>query len=233
MEECEAVKSFYLTFPAICAVIAGSGTGKTFLVDKILKQMDTVAPTSLPIGKFVLCYRYWQPIYDSMIATVKQRYPSCEILVFNEYPNSKLKDEEFWNVENGCMSFLVIDDQSDLIRDSFPLICRGLSHHKKICTVYISQDYSSESKIVKDALKNAQLFFLMRSAQSGPLLQDLNRRLYLYSPRFLASCFNKVIELGNAYSYLIIDKNPETEALCSVKTGIFSDEDKYVFQPRI
>ncbi len=199
----------------------------------MLSQLFSVVPNCPRIAKFVLVYRHFQKIYQMMIDTVKELFPDCEIEVFNGYPEGTLDKEDFWPQTNeNSQNFLIIDDCSDLIGKSFEVICRGLSHHLRITVVYISQDYVSEPKAVKNGLKNAGYFLLTKSSQSGLLLSDLNRKMFMYNPRFLSCCFDKIVSLSeSSYPYMLIDKTTDCDKDHAVRTGLFEGEHSYILSP--
>jgi hypothetical protein len=83
--------------------------------------------------------------------------------------------------------------------------------------------------VVKNGLKNAHYYILTKSTQSGLLLSDLNKKMFMYSPRFLSNCYEKIMK--KPYAYMVIDKTVDCDQNRSVRTGLFSGEDMYVFEP--
>jgi len=63
------------------------------------------------------------------------------------------------------------------------------------------------------------------------LLLDLNRKMFLYQPKFLANCYEKIMNCGNAYPYMIIDKTVDCDSRRCVRTGLFDDEYKFIYEP--
>jgi len=204
--------------------------GKTYFLYKFFKFLSEVTQDCPPVAKFVLCFRHKQPIYEKLMDVIRERFPDCEIVTFDRYPDEILGQEGFWDIPKGCQSILIIDDCSDLIGSSFEYLCRGLCHHKSISLFYVSQDHSGEPKVVKNALKNMTYLLLFKQNLSGLLLQDLNRRIFPYERRFLSQCYDKVMSQLGLYNYLLIDKSVGCDKYRSVKTGLFDDEPKMLFE---
>ncbi len=199
-----------------------------------MKNLEHVCSQPLPpIAKLVLVYRHQQPLYQYIVDTVREKYPDCEVVVFENWPEDTMKDDNFWKIAPGSQSVLVIDDMSRSIKGpAFEIICRGLSHHQRITVFYVSQDYASESKVVKDGLENCTYFILTKHSQQGHHLMILQKRLFPYQQRCLTNCFKACIEKvqwNHDFPYLIVDKNVHTMNN-DIKTGIFPGEHGFIFE---
>ncbi len=74
-------------------------------------------------------------------------------------------------------------------------------------------------------------YLLTKSAHSGSLLQDLNRKLHLYHPRHLANAYHLTMNDGRPYSYILIDTTIFSDPKSSVRMGLFPGELSYIYCP--
>ena len=232
MENVEFIDDFYFHLPNSVAIIGSSKSGKTSLLARILEQLPNVTCECPPVSKMVICYGHFQPIYYKMIESIKRLYPNVQIQLFNCYPDEQFQSQEFWNIPHGTQMIIIVDDLSEEIKPSFEKLLRGKLHHANATLFYLSQDHSSEPKVVKNALRNVNYYLLTKSAHSGILLSDLNRKTHLYCPRFLHSAYQKVMESrkGDIYPYLLIDLTVDGDPKNCVRTGIFEGEDAFIFR---
>lgn len=177
----------------------------------------------------MICFAHGQNIYQEMIQAVKQRDPEVEIHLFNNYPEKELSNPDFLKTPLGTQSLILIDDLSSEVKGSFVKLLRGGCHHDSVTCIYISQCFTGESKLAKIGLKNLQYIFLTRSAESGPLLVDLNKRLFMYKKQFLSRAYEKVMSKA-AYAYLCIDLSVQCENRNRVKTGFFPGENAFIYR---
>ena len=234
MEPAEYIDNFYLQLPNSVAIIGSSKSGKTTLLSRILDNLPFVTCECPPVSKMVICYGHYQPVYNKMIASVKKFYPNVEVEMHNGYPEEQFLSRDFWKIPNGSQMIIIMDDISDEIKPSFEKMLRGTLHHNSASLFYLSQDHSSEPKVVKNALRNVAYYFLTKSAHSGILLSDLNRKTHLYCPKFLFSAYSKVMERkkkDDIYPYLLIDLTVDGDTKNSVRTGIFDGEAAFIFRP--
>ena len=207
MEPAEYIDNFYLQLPNSVAIIGSSKSGKTTLLSRILDNLPFVTCECPPVSKMVICYGHYQPVYNKMIASVKKFYPNVEVEMHNGYPEEQFLSRDFWKIPNDSQMIIIMDDISD---------------------------HSSEPKVVKNALRNVAYYFLTKSAHSGILLSDLNRKTHLYCPKFLFSAYSKVMERkkkDDIYPYLLIDLTVDGDTKNSVRTGIFDGEAAFIFRP--
>ena len=235
MEPPEYIDNFYLQLPNSVAIIGSSKSGKTTLLSRILDRLPQVTCECPPVSKLVICYGHFQPVYNKIIASVKRHYPNVSVSTYNCYPEEQFQSEDFWKVPLGSQMILILDDLSEEIKPSFEKMLRGTLHHSNTTLFYLSQDHSSEPRVVKNALRSVGYYILTKSAHSGILLSDLNRKTHLYHPRFLFSAYKQVMDWkrkDGMYPYLLIDLTVDGDPKNSVRTGLFEEEDAFIFQPQ-
>ncbi len=60
---------------------------------------------------------------------------------------------------------------------------------------------------------------------------DLNRKLHMYHPRYLANAYNDAMSNGQTYNYILLDTTVFCDHKSSVRTGLFPDESSYIYRP--
>ena len=190
---------------------------------KLLDQINNVTTVCPPVSKIIICFGHYQLIYEKMIQSIKRQFPNSTSQMFNHYPEAQLQSKEFWKVPSGTQMILIIDDLCQEIKPSFEKILRGTCHHARVTLFYLSQDHSSEPKVVKNALKSVGYYILTKSGH-GTLLQDLNRKIQLYKPRFLYYAMQEAMK-DSEYPYIILDLNVSCAPENIVRTGLFLDSE--------
>lgn len=228
------IDSFHLKLPAIFAVIGSSRSGKTTWVRNLFRNLHDNIPNCPEIVSLILVFRHYQPLYQEIVNHIKDLYPAVSIKIFEEWPEKEILEREFWPPTNERQqSLIIIDDVGYMIKgEAFEALCRGISHHCNVSVFFLSQDLSSESKRVKNALKNANYFVLTKSSQHGPLLRDLQMKLFPYQKGYLSFAYEELLTKsceGGPYGYCVIDKQVSTEPKYSVKTGVLHGENGYIF----
>lgn len=232
MNTLEKTDSFYLKLPNSIAVIGSSRSGKSTLISRFLDQLSDVCVNCPHIARFTICYSSYQPVYDEMIASIERDNENVEVLLFNYYPEEKFQTKEFWEVPEGSMSLIVMDDMGGEVKSSFEKMLRVTLHHENATLLYLSQDHSGENEWVKRGLRSVGYYFLTKSSHSGILLSDLNRKLFLYSPRLLARAYEEVMKVkSDIWPYLLLDLTVDCDDESRIRTGIFKGETGRIYRP--
>lgn len=122
---------FWLRSPFTSCIIGPSKSGKTVLLDKLIAGWDWVG-CGAKIGRLVLLYDCWQPIYDDMLARVP---PEVEIVVRRGFPVEEARADKLFK-KSTRTTLVVIDDLSTEmesnkeIRQAVSRLFRVLSHHR-------------------------------------------------------------------------------------------------------
>ena len=224
----EICPDFYFKLPNSIAFLGSSKSGKTTMVARFLRYLDKITCECPPIAKLVIAYAHYQPIYEEMIESVRRLYPTVRVQMFDHYPEEQFQSQEFWKVPCGYQTLIILDDLNEEVGKSFEKMLRGTLHHNNASLFYISQCHSSESEVVRKGLRNINYYIILKSSHSGILLSDLNRKIFLYKPKFLISVYDSLLSKC-CYPYLIIDLTTSPDQ--SVKTGVFPNEESYIFKP--
>jgi hypothetical protein len=230
--------SFYMKFPARCVFVGSSSSGKSTLALRLVQQLDYVSGEECPeIARFILCYQYYQPMYEQLIEAVRRRNPDAEILSFEGYPEERFGRADFWQLSGGGggdrMTFLFLDDVENGVGRSFLDLFQGRSHHARVNVFFLHQDHTTSPPLVKRALRNTDYFFITRSSFNGILLRNLNTRIFPYNPRFLQGIYDWILQNVDhaGYPYMLICLPPSTEPAYTVRTGILKDQQPIMFIP--
>ena len=212
------------------AILGKTNTGKTTLLAKILDRLPEITTECCPISKLLIAYSHYQPIYEEMARSIQRDNPQCNVQIYNGYPEEFFNDTEFWVAPPGTQIMIVLDDINE-VKPSFEKILRGQLHHSNASLFWVSQDSSSESKIVKNSLRQIGYYILTKSSHSGILLSHLARLCFMYNPRVLHDAYHLAMtHQKNNFPYLIIDLSVSCNPKNSLKTSLFCEEDSYIFR---
>lgn len=139
MEVGTPVRKFYLHTPSTITIVGSSGVGKTTFVERLAANWDAVVPGSKPVGQLVICYLHWQPAYDRIVHSLRQRFPICKVKSIYAWDEDFVGDEKSWDLPEGQQSLLILDDMFEHVAKSkaFQALFKNLSHHKRITVVRV------------------------------------------------------------------------------------------------
>ena len=216
-------------------------SGKTTLVNNILKNWKRLVPDSPNVWQFILMFEHNQPLYDDMIKNVQCQFPNCKVKCLWSWDEKTMSDPNLFKSEScsgdgvggGGQTVLIIDDSLHKLNklETLAAICRGRSHHENISVFIIFQDITSCGSQFRSALKNMHYFIVTQG--SAELLQYLQFKLFMYMRGFLHTAFDMVSELTESkYPYIMINNRPSCPKNRSVTTGLVEGGDKvYMLAP--
>ena len=158
MIECEDVK---FEHPSNWLIGAQSQGGKTYFVYQLLKTTEIFKP-ELP--KIIYCYSEWQTIYEKMMVEINN------ITFIKGLP-------DIADLENVV---IVLDDlMSDVIENKslLNLFTVG-SHHKKISTLFLTQNIYEKGKYARTISLNCRYMVLFKNFRDQSQVLHLSRQLY-------------------------------------------------------
>jgi len=185
MIDCEDVK---FEHPSNWLIGAQSQGGKTYFVYQLLKIADIFKP-DLP--KIIYCYAEWQTLYEKMMIEINN------ITFMKGLP-------DIIDLENVV---IVLDDlMSDVIENKslLNLFTVG-SHHKKISTIFLTQNIYEKGKYARTISLNCHYMVLFKNLRDQSQVLHLSRQLYPGDTKFFQEVLKLETEEKNGH--LIQQKN--------------------------
>lgn len=210
MQSFTKMTSFKLVHSS-CVIISGpSRSGKTVFVKKLLDE-NIFEPQP---QRVIYCYGAYQPIFRE----------------FN-------KNVEF---EDGIPSYLhtvsdaliILDDLMDTLGSSSnfcQLFTRG-SHHRNLSIIFIVQNLFHRGKEMRTIHLNSQYLVLYKNPRDKSQVMHLARQMFPGKTKAFQEIFQDAT--APAYGYLLIDLRPQACERLRLRTGIFSQDKHYVYEPR-
>jgi|694.fasta_scaffold36182_9 hypothetical protein len=207
MIDCEDVK---FEHPSNWLIGAQSQGGKTYFVYQLLKIADIFKP-DLP--KIIYCYAEWQTLYEKMMIEINN------ITFMKGLP-------DIIDLENVV---IVLDDlMSDVIENKslLNLFTVG-SHHKKISTIFLTQNIYEKGKYARTISLNCHYMVLFKNLRDQSQVLHLSRQLYPGDTKFFQEVFKLATE--EKYGHLILDLKQKSNNSLRLRSLDFSTGNIYVY----
>jgi hypothetical protein len=207
MIDCEDVK---FEHPSNWLIGAQSQGGKTYFVYQLLKNAVIFKP-ELP--KIIYCYSEWQTIYEKMMIEINN------ITFMKGLP-------DIIDLENVV---IVLDDlMSEVIENKslLNLFTVG-SHHKKISTIFLTQNIYEKGKYARTISLNCHYMVLFKNLRDQSQVLHLSRQLYPGDTKFFQEVFRLATE--EKYGHLILDLKQKSNNLLRLRSLDFSSGNIYVY----
>ena len=181
--------------PSSVIVAAPSGSGKTVLVERLLREKKVF---QTPPKKIVYAYDRWQPRFERM----KQD----GIQFFQGIPDtSKLSK---WFPKGGV---LVLDDlmmeggQDKRVLDLFT----KHSHHRNITVLFLTQDLFPPGKFAKTINRNAHYIIAFKNPRDKTGIRNILMQMYPERWRRILEVCNRIT--SRPFGYLFLDVHPASD----------------------
>ncbi|MDI9312887.1 MAG: ATP-binding protein [Limnohabitans sp.] len=208
----------YLQFisPFSMIVSGPSGSGKSFLIRRILKNHKKLIEPEKDVLTVLWVYGVWQKIYEEPIENVKIEY--TDIL-----PTEKELDEN-------KPDLIVIDDLMNEISDNKQLgnLFTKISHHNNINVIFIMQNSFNQGKQMRNLHLNSHYLIIMKNPRDMSQIDTLGRQLKI------SNALNQAYKdaTKSSFGYLIIDFKQTTPREYMLKTRITPEESENgIFSP--
>ena len=191
------------------AIVAGpSSSGKTSFVLKLLQHVNDVispAPTSI-----LWCYGTYQRLFDGL---------SAEVEFHEGLPDVNTLREN---------SLLIIDDLMTESNETVNKIFTKYSHHKSISVIFLTQNLFHKG--ARTMTLNAHYLILFKNPRDASQISHLARQMFPGHSKYMIEAFADATQMP--YSYLVIDLTASTEDQYRLRSGIFPDEENFVYVPK-
>jgi len=205
-----------LQSPFTCMVVGPSGSGKSYLVRRVLEHRDIVMRS--PPARIVWCYGVWQGLYDQLQTALPIEFVSG-------LPSDDLLREGNF--------ILVIDDLMHQAQssDRVAKIFTKYSHHNNITCFLLTQNLFPKGSEVRNISLNSNYIVLMKNSRDRAQIQHLARQVYPGQSRFLVDAYADATR--NPFGYLLLDFCNDTNDALRVRTGIVPGEEMYCYKPKL
>lgn len=199
-----------LSTPFSMLVVGPSGSGKSVLVEKMLRHRHELFDSGTE--KVVWCYGIWQKFYEKLPYEMHLGVPDDKLLSQSNYT-------------------LVVDDMMDEAQDIVSVIFTKVSHHNAINCIFLTQNLFPKGRQSRNISLNAHYIVLMKNTRDKAQISHLARQVYPHNSKFLVdSYFDATIQ---PYSYLFLDFKPQSDEGMRVRTGILPGEEHYAYRMKL
>lgn len=215
MEPLWSINSEIFLHPFTCLVAGPQQSGKTHLIQQILKYQDILI--SPPIKKIFYCYSVWQPKFDEMKQSINnleffQGIKSLEEL--NAFENNLIiLDDLMQDCENSdCIAHLFTVD----------------SHHRNCSVFFLSQNLFSRGKYMRTISLNCSYLIIFKNPRDKSQIGVLARQMFPDQIPFFMEAYSDAVE-NKSHSYLFLDLKQTTLEKNRIQSGIIPGEERIIY----
>ena len=199
-----------LKHPFTCLVAGPTGSGKTVLVRRILKEnRKLISNLESRSPRVLWCYGISQELYHHKI-------PGCTI-EYNEGISEEIILEKRPDI-------LIIDDlmQEKSSDSSLANIFTRGSHHLGMSVIFIVQNIFAKGSQMRTISLNAKYILLLKNPRDKSQIYSLGRQLFPHKSTFFTESYEDATK--QPHGYLLIDLSQDCDDQYRVRSNIF---DKY------
>ena len=182
--------------PASVIVAGPSGSGKSELVEKLLKEKTLFDP---PPKKVVYCYDRWQTRFDRM---------KKHIIFYKGLPPEGALVKWFKPEHHGILILDDLMEESGSDKRVLDLFTKD-SHHRGITALYITQDLFPPGKFAKTINRNAHYVICFKSPRDKTGIRHLLLQVYPEKWRQVLKLFLKLT--ARPFGYFMLDLHPASD----------------------
>ena len=212
----EKCQRFQMVHPFTCMVAGMTGSGKTFWVQSLLQQAQTVIDQ--PPERIIWCYSQWQPAYTQLLMMI----PTIEFV--KGIPPS-LDNDSYLDVN--IRNLIVIDDQMiEAGSDNriVNLFTKG-SHHRNLSVIYIVQNLFHQGKGNRSISLNSHYLVLFKNPRDKLQILTLAKQMYPRQTGLFLKEYEEAVR--RPFGYLFVDLKPTTPDSCRLRTNVLPGEERF------
>lgn len=201
------------------ALIGNSGSGKSFLVEKMLK---TPGIWTGKIDRLIYCYG----IYTNNVAAIARDHPEAELI--EGIPRNLDRPLEIFNPSKN--NVIVFDDLSSLTQNS-PIVTdffmKG-THHTHTACISCEHSLYSDYKERKKQASHFQQLILFRNERGLHQIATLARQTGVAPVQSFLAAYKDAISLS-PYSYLVVNFSPNIPEEFRLCTNVLLERNDPMF----
>ena len=125
-------------------------------------------------------------------------------------------------------TLIIIDDFMDQLNTSVNDIFTKYSHHRDVSVMFVTQNIFHKKG--RTCSLNAHYLVLFKNPRDVSQISHLSRQMYPHRTKFLVEAFNDATK--NPFTCLVLDLKSDTSDKMRIRSGVFHDEENFVYVPR-
>jgi hypothetical protein len=203
-------KNLQFKHPFTSLISGPTGSGKTFLIRRILKNFKLLIYNfNNDVLKILWAYGQWQQLYNVPISN------NVIVKYIEEIPKQNIINEFQPNI-------IVIDDLLNEFNKNNNLenLFIKKSHHSNISVIFVVQNLFHKS--IRTISLNSHYIILLKNPRDKAQIGYISKQIFPDNPKVLMESF--LDATSSPYGYLVIDLTQETPENYRLRTRITPEE---------
>ena len=221
-----------LTTPSLTVITGATSSGKSYLCNRILQNMQLMFTT--PPVRILFVYHVEQPILQNLEDTIPN------ITFHKGLPSEQFVED--WMSEDGNEilpgkyphKLIVFDDQQSALMDQryvLDLACVKM-HHYNTSLIFILQNIYGKGKYARTISLQATYYILLKNLRDKTQLNVLGRQIFPEHSTLIQKAFADV-STRETYPYLLVDLSCRIDDSKRLRTNIFpQDPFMVIYRPK-
>jgi hypothetical protein len=204
-----------LVHPFTMIICGPSQSGKTSFAFRMLNDADRMIDR--PPTKVLYCYNRYRPDPDQSMTNNVQFHRGL--------PSADMFDGLY-------PALVVLDDLMTEMDKSVAELFTVVSHHADLSVVFVAHNLFPKNPHARTVSLNAHYVVLFKNVRDGAQFQVMARQMYggNYRSKFAVEAMDDATR--PPHGYLLLDLKPATDDRFRLRTGVFPDDQCYVYVDR-
>lgn len=208
---------FHMKAPFNCVVAGSSGSGKSHLIAKILRNLEIIVPQP---RKIVWCYDDWQPLYSELSSDANLN----RILSFVKGTPT----DDLFSLKDGHTLVISDDLQGESSVAFLNKIFTKKSHHTNTSFILCVQNIFLKN--IRTATLNAHYLFITKNPRDKNQITVLGSQILGRGKgSFLVDAYEDATK--EPYSYISINLRQDADERGRIRGNVFPGEEQTVYVP--
>ena len=135
------------------------------------------------------------------------------------------------NLDKNIKKIIIFDDMMEKVNEEVAEVFTKFVHHRNLSAIFITQNIFHKSCHLCTMNLNSSYLVLFKNPRDTNQISCLARQMYPAGQiKFMVDAFQDATSVP--YGYLFVDLKQDTFDLLRLRTGIFPQDNTYIYMPK-